>query len=108
MGEAHHLTPDERVTLIKAARSILDSNSLSHIPIVAGTGAGSTRETIQLCKDAYDAGGEYALLIPASYYRYAMDEAAVVNYFTEVADASPIPIILYNCKSCHFSMLHLC
>jgi L-threo-3-deoxy-hexylosonate aldolase len=43
-----------------------------------------------------DAGAEYALLVPPSYYRYAMDEAALSTYFREVADKSPLPIILYN------------
>jgi 4-hydroxy-2-oxoglutarate aldolase len=37
MGEAHHLTNEERVTLVKAARKALDEAGLTHIPIMAGT-----------------------------------------------------------------------
>jgi len=52
--------------------------------------------TIDLCKESAAAGGEYVLLVPPSYYRYAMDEAALYEYFTKVADGSPLPVILYN------------
>ena len=54
MGEAHHLSHEERVSLIRAARRVLDSAepSLADVPIIAGTGAGSTRETIQLTKES--------------------------------------------------------
>ena len=36
------------------------------------------------------------MTVPPSYYRYAIDEDAIYEYFTKVADASPLPIILYN------------
>lgn len=99
MGEAHHLSPEERVTLIKAARKALDSVGLSHVPIIAGTGAGSTRETIALSKQAADAGADYSIVIASGYFAGAWgnNPDAIKAFFKEVAAKSPIPVIIYNC-----------
>jgi Dihydrodipicolinate synthetase family len=98
MGEAHHLTPDERLQLICAARNALDGASFSTVPIIVGTGAGSTRETIRLTKDAAEAGADYAIVIPSGYYASSLDRAAIKGFFQDVAEASPIPVMLYNCE----------
>lgn len=68
------------------------------MPLVVGCGSQSTRETIQLCQEAYDAGGDYALVLPPSYYAglFAPGSTTVKEYFTAIADKSPIPIIIYN------------
>ncbi|KAF2668409.1 aldolase [Microthyrium microscopicum] len=95
-GEAVHLSREEKITVTKETRAALDEAGFSHIPIMVGTSDHSIRNTIELCKDAASAGGEYSLLVSASYYRYAMDEDALYTYFTKVADGSPIPIVLYN------------
>lgn len=99
MSEAHHLTPDERVTLIKAARSALDQAGLTQVPIIAGTGVGSTRESISLSKQAAAAGADYAIVITSGYYAGALagNTAALKAFFTDIADASPIPVMIYNC-----------
>ena len=56
LGEAVHLDQDERKVLIRTARSVLDASGLKDVPIVAGVGGASTRETVRLAKDAIDAG----------------------------------------------------
>ncbi|KAI0356319.1 dihydrodipicolinate synthetase [Trametes cingulata] len=96
MGEAHHLSHAERVVLIKAARRALDHAGLSSTPIVAGTGAGSTRETVELCKEAADAGADYAIVIASGYYAGALNRKALKAFFAEVAQKSPLPVIIYN------------
>ena len=58
--------------------------------------AQSTRETIELCREAYAAGGDYALVLPPSYYSGLHAQSTVKDFFLEVADASPIPLLLYN------------
>src|ERR1700683_391297 len=72
MGEAIHLSHAERVTLIKAARKALDNAGFEHTPIIAGTGAGSTRETVELCEAAAEAGGDYAIAIASGYFAGAL------------------------------------
>ncbi|KAL7283380.1 hypothetical protein ACG7TL_002810 [Trametes sanguinea] len=98
MGEAHHLSPAERVTLIKTARQALDEAGFTSIPIIAGTGAGSTRETVQLSVEAAQAGADYAIVICSGYFAGALagNKKALKAFWTEVSEKSPIPIIIYN------------
>ncbi|KAG8752537.1 hypothetical protein FRC14_006950 [Serendipita sp. 396] len=98
MGEAHHLSPEERILVITSAREALDSAGLHSIPIIAGTGAGSTRETIKLSKEAAQAGADYSIVIPSGYFTGALasDRAALKTFFKEVSEASPIPVMIYN------------
>ncbi|KAI9064422.1 dihydrodipicolinate synthetase [Trametes sanguinea] len=98
MGEAHHLSPAERVTLIKTARQALDEAGFTNIPIIAGTGAGSTRETVKLSVEAANAGADYAIVICSGYFAgvLAGNKKALKAFWTEVSEKSPIPIIIYN------------
>ncbi|TAQ90301.1 hypothetical protein B7494_g1397 [Chlorociboria aeruginascens] len=97
-GEAVHLTHSERQTVTATTRSALTSAGFSHIPILVGCGAQSVRETVQFCREAYSSGGDYALVLPPSYYAslFSPNAASVIEFFTTVADQSPIPLIIYN------------
>jgi L-threo-3-deoxy-hexylosonate aldolase len=98
MGEAIHLSHSERVKLIHAGRKALDNAGLSHVPIIAGTGAGSTRETIELTNEAAAAGADYAIAIASGYFAGALagNRAALKAFFVEVSEKSPIPVMIYN------------
>lgn len=100
MGEAIHLSRSERSLLIRTTRRILDEAGLKEVPVVAGTGAGSTRETIELTKEAALAGADYAIVIVSGYFAgvLANNRQALRDFWEEVADKSPIPVIIYNCK----------
>jgi L-threo-3-deoxy-hexylosonate aldolase len=95
-GEAVHLSRSEKTAVTVATREALDSAGFDQIPIIVGASEGSVRITIDLCKESKAAGGEYVLLLPPSYFRGLMDEESIYDYFTSVADSSPLPIILYN------------
>ncbi|RMD42643.1 hypothetical protein DV735_g2489, partial [Chaetothyriales sp. CBS 134920] len=95
-GEAVHLSHEERKAVTAAARRALDEAGFTHIPIVVGCGAQSTREAIQLCKDAKASGGDYALVLPPSYYKSSYSQSDLLQYFTDLATASPIGILIYN------------
>lgn len=97
-GEAVHLTHAERSLVTSTTRKALDDAGFSHMPIIVGCGSQSVRETVQLCTDAWKAGGDYALVLPPSYYAglFAPASGTVLKYFQSVADASPIPIVIYN------------
>ena len=86
--------------LIRAARRVLDEAGLTEVPIVAGTGTGSTRETIELTKEAALAGADYAIVIASGYFAgvLANNKQALKDFWEEVAEKSPIPVIIYNCK----------
>ncbi|KAK2757118.1 4-hydroxy-2-oxoglutarate aldolase, mitochondrial [Arachnomyces sp. PD_36] len=96
-GEAVHLSRAERKLVTQHTRSALDEAGFSNIPVIVGASEQSIRGTVELCKESAEAGGEYVLLVPPSYYRAAMgNEEALYEYFTGVADGSPLPLILYN------------
>lgn len=97
MGEAHHLTPEERVILIHAAREALDSVGLTTVPVIAGTGIGSTKGTIELTRQAAEAGADYSIVIASGYYAGGLNNESLTRFFLDVAAASPIPVIVYNC-----------
>ncbi|KXN86901.1 putative 4-hydroxy-2-oxoglutarate aldolase, mitochondrial [Leucoagaricus sp. SymC.cos] len=98
MGEATHLSHAERVTLIQSARKALDGAGLTEMPIIAGTGAGSTRETIELTKEAAAAGADYVLVIVSGYFAgvLAGNRDALKAFWVEVSEKSPVPVMIYN------------
>lgn len=98
-GEAAHLSGRERRTAIEAvvdaARHAADPPN-ERFPIIAGCGAESVRETVELCSEAQQAGATHALILPPGYYAGLMGIDDLVGFFHQVADRSPIPILIYN------------
>jgi len=95
-GEAVHLDDGERRTVIECVRDAVCDD----LRIIAGTGMLSTRHTIALTRDAARAGASAAMVLPPFYYRTQMTEDAVQAHYHAVADASPIPILIYNVPGC--------
>jgi len=95
-GEAQHLSPDERKEAIRFTRKTLDENGFESVIIIAGTGVQSTRETKKLCFDAKVAGADYALVLTPSTWPPQMTRENIIRFHREVADASPIPTMIYN------------
>ena len=95
-GEAVHLSHQERKLVTKATRNALDSAGYGDLPVIVGCGSQSTRETVELCREALQAGGDYALVLPPSYYKPMYAKGSLVEFFQDVADRSPIPILIYN------------
>ncbi|OIW24851.1 aldolase [Coniochaeta ligniaria NRRL 30616] len=97
-GEAVHLTHSERQLVTATTRKALNDAGFSHMPIIVGCGSQSTREAVQYCEEAWEAGGDYALVLPPSYYSalFAPSSETILEYFRTVADGSPIPLIIYN------------
>lgn len=89
---APHLSHAERNLVVRAVREALDENNLGHIPLIAGTGALSTRETIELTKEAAEAGATQAMVIAPGYFAGALSKDALREFFVEVAKESPIPV----------------
>ncbi len=91
-GEASLLDCAERRQLTEWAREVIPA----HQWLLTGTGSESTRLTISRCKDAAAAGADAALVIAPHYFLKRMNEEALLTHFRAVADASPIPVLLYN------------
>lgn len=95
-GEAVHLDHEDRKIITQTTRQALDQSGNSNKPVIVGCGAPSTREVIKLCKDAAASGGNYALVLPPSYYGPLLTSKLMLDHFRNVADASPIPVLIYN------------
>lgn len=95
-GEAVHLDRDERKLIASTTRKALNAHGFDKVPVIVGVGAQSTRETIQFAKDAAQAGADYVIALPPSYYKAQDTTASRLTFFRDLADASPIPVLIYN------------
>ncbi len=92
-SEAAFLSGSEKRTIWEQCGSLLQGTG-KHL--IAGTGAETTAETIALTEQAVAAGATAALIITPSFFKAAMNERALVAHFQQVADAVPIPLLIYN------------
>jgi len=93
-GEFVYLTAEERKRVVEIA---LDEVA-GQVPVVAGTGAPSTRETIELTEHARAAGATAALVVAPFYLKPAFNE--VYDHYRALNDAVDLPLILYNIPQC--------
>jgi 4-hydroxy-tetrahydrodipicolinate synthase len=89
-GESPTVTLEENCELIAAAVKYADKR----VPVIAGTGANSTREAIDLAKFAQQAGADYSLSV-VPYYNKPSQEG-LYQHFKAIAEAVDMPHILYN------------
>jgi 4-hydroxy-2-oxoglutarate aldolase len=91
-GEAVLLDREERAALLDRAREEVPEGRL----LIAGTGAESTRETLRLTRDAAERGVDAVLVQPPAYYKGQMTPEVLRDHYRAVADAAPVPVILYQ------------
>lgn len=91
-GEAPLLDEGETVKAVEWLRDVVPEDRW----LVAGTGAESTRASIRLARAAAAAGADLILVRPPAYFGSLIPPAAVAEHFRRVADASPVPMLVYN------------
>ena len=91
-GEMVMLDTNEKKKAYDAARKAIPPGKI----MITGTGAQSTRETIKLSVMAAESGADAVLVLNPSYYKGQMDGDALVQFYHDVADKSPAPVIIYN------------
>lgn len=91
-AETFLLTRSERTTLLKLARKSVPRD----FPIIAGVSGHSNVQVLQYIDDAYQAGADFALLLPCAYFGKQTTPNVVKNFFGEIASVSPLPIVIYN------------
>ncbi|HHW03060.1 MAG TPA: 4-hydroxy-tetrahydrodipicolinate synthase [Thermoanaerobacterales bacterium] len=89
-GESYALSEGEKLRVIE----ITVEETAKRVPVYAGTGCISTRETIRLSLKAKQLGAD-ALSILSPYY-VAVTQDDIYNYFAEIAESVDLPIVLYN------------
>ncbi|GAN05093.1 dihydrodipicolinate synthetase [Mucor ambiguus] len=95
MGEAVNLSDEERVQVIQQCSDSVQKYNRT-LKIIAGTSSQSARNTITYTKQAAEAGAGFVLVLPPSFYKGSMDHDALYQFYTTVADHSPLPVVIYN------------
>ena len=91
-GEAAQLDEAESDLIVHIVREGLPSDR----PLIAGTGRESTKATIAATKRAAAAGVDAVLVRTPAFFKSQMTTDVFVRHYTAVADASPVPVLLYN------------
>jgi dihydrodipicolinate synthase/N-acetylneuraminate lyase len=91
-GEAVMLGDEESREVLKTARESAAADKV----LIAGIARESVGETLKLAEFAADQNYDAVLVRTPNFYAPQMSDAAMLNYYRMVADASPLPVILYN------------
>lgn len=90
-GESPTLTHDEELKLFEVVQDIV----ANRVPLIVGVGTNDTRDSVIFTKEVSDFGGFTAGLAVVPYYNKPSQEG-LYQHFKAIADASDLPIILYN------------
>jgi 1-pyrroline-4-hydroxy-2-carboxylate deaminase len=90
LGEASTLENEEKLDLIRYAKEQVAGK----VPVIMNIAEGSTRQAIALAKAGELAGAEGFMLLPPM--RYKSDDRETLHFFQAVADATKLPIMIYN------------
>jgi 4-hydroxy-2-oxoglutarate aldolase len=91
-GEGELLDEDEKVRLTALSREVVPPG----FPLIAGASAESTRATQRLARRLAGEGADVVLVHPPTYFGPYLAPAAMLDHFRAVADASPVPVLLYH------------
>lgn len=91
-GEAVLLHEIEKEQMIKAARLVVPDDRV----LIVGTGMETVNFTVRMTRIAADNGADFALVITPHYYKKAMNDDALIAYYTAVAEKTKLPILIYN------------
>ena len=89
-GETSTTTTQEKTDLLKFTKE----NNTKNLPIVYGLGGNNTKAVLETIKNT-DLTGVAAILSVCPYYNKP-SQAGLIAHFTVIADASPVPVLLYN------------
>lgn len=89
-GEYHVMSAEERKSLIKAGCEY----AAGRVPVMAGVGCFTAKDTIELANYAAECGAEYGLVLPP-YYHHTSDEG-IVAFYKEIAAKSKVGIVIYD------------
>ncbi len=92
-GESATVSVAEHLEIIDKTIQLVDQR----MPVIAGTGANSTQEAIELTETAASLGADYALIVTPYYNKPNQD--GLFQHYTKIADRVEIPQILYNVPS---------
>lgn len=92
-GESPTLTHEEHDRVV----AFVVEKARGRVAVVAGTGSNSTREAVRLTRHAAEAGADGVLVVCPYYNRPS--QRMLLEHFRRVAEAAPVPLVLYNIPS---------
>ncbi|ORY10161.1 hypothetical protein BCR34DRAFT_588766 [Clohesyomyces aquaticus] len=95
-GEAIHMSRQERFDMVSGVRKGLDDAGFPDYPIMAGVLINSVDEVLEWLQDFKKAGAQWGLVLAPGYFGAAANQENIREWYTVVADNSPIPILVYN------------
>jgi 2-keto-3-deoxy-L-rhamnonate aldolase len=93
-GEAVHMSRQERFDMVSGVRKGLTDAGFRDYPIMAGVLINSVDEVLEWLHDWKKAGAQWGLVLAPGYFGAAANQENIREWFTVVADNSPIPILL--------------
>ena len=91
-GEAALLDEDESDLVVGTVRELVPRGR----PLIVGTGRESTQAAVRAARRAAELGADAVLVRTPGFFKSQMTSAVFVRHYTAVADASPVPVLLYN------------
>jgi 4-hydroxy-2-oxoglutarate aldolase len=91
-GEAAFVDEDEAERIVGEVRALVPRERV----LIAGTGRDSTRATIEACRRAARVGADYVLVRTPTAFKAQLDAGAFERHYVAIADASPVPVLLYD------------
>ncbi|KAK0609911.1 hypothetical protein B0T17DRAFT_621210 [Bombardia bombarda] len=95
-GEAIHLSRSERFDLVAGVKQGLEAAGFPDYPIMAGVLTNGIDETLEWLDDYARAGAQWGLVLVPGYFGAGANQENILEWYRIVADASPIPILVYN------------
>lgn len=92
-GEFAHMSDEEQIEVFKTIKV----NSKNDKVFMAGIARQSAYSTVEFGKRIEDVGTDFVSVLCPSYYAGKMTDAALIKYFTYVADNMSVPVLMYNC-----------
>ena len=91
-GESMFLTESEKLKVLE----VVLQEKADHQLVMAGAGYESTRQTISFSKQVAEMGADFVSILTPSYFKKRLTDDAMIGYYTDVADAVPVPVVAYN------------
>ncbi len=91
-GESMFLSESEKLKVLE----VVLQEKADHQIVMAGAGYESTRQTISFSNQVAEMGADFVSILTPSYFKKRLTDEAMIGYYTDVADAVPIPVIAYN------------
>ncbi|KAI0402098.1 aldolase [Xylaria palmicola] len=95
-GEPIHVTAGERNKVISATRKALDAAGHKDYPLIAGVVSQQFEEAVEQLHQAKRAGAQWGVCLVPGYFAVATSQQGIIDWFTAIADKSPMPILIYD------------